>query len=785
MCGISGLISPSLSPEVRREAVSQMCDAMVHRGPDDSGISAEGDATLGMRRLAIFDPANGRQPMQSPGGRLTLVFNGAIYNFRDLRRQLAGTWEFRTECDTEVLLAAFARWGEACLPKLRGMFAFAIWDRETRCLFLARDAFGVKPLYYRELPGGGLVFASEIRALNASGAGSSIIDATGVADYLAWMAVPAPRTIYRDIRSLRPGEAARFRGGRLEIAAGWRFSTIAPPERICRTREEFVGELRSRLEDSVRAHSLADVPVGAFLSGGLDSASVVALMNRSAGGWLKTFTVDFGESGFSEAKPASETARFLGTEHRTLTLSGTDLARGLYRGILPLMRRRYTTFTLLLLDVVCGVGVFNLALLLRSLPGGEDFLLGSLILPLGVTMIALYLVDGYSPRCDMLSADYASQHLVAFGGATLVVLLFTHALLAGGYPLQTSRLVTVLAMIAYAAVSLGYRRTIQLRRLERRAQRSLLFIGDGPSLNSFSAECGRTGLGLRLHALETDASQAGAHASLSEKLAELDRNGQQLEAIVIRESASGVTESDTRRLTELHFARIPTLTLELFYQQYWRRIPPYRLNPTWLFQEEFKVAREPVYLHLKRLSDIALSLIGLAIAAPFIAVAMLAIRWEDRGPAFFAQTRVGFNQRRFRIFKLRTMSVDAGGGPLYTQPGDRRITRVGAFLRNSRLDELPQLWNVLRGDMSLIGPRAEWERLVESYEREIPCYHFRHLVKPGITGWAQVNYPYGASLEDTARKLEYDLYYIRHFSFTLDAAIVLKTIHTVLGGKGR
>jgi len=329
MCGIAGLIAPFLSPEVRREAVGRMCDAMVHRGPDDSGISSEGDATLGMRRLAIFDPANGRQPMQSPDGRLTLVFNGAIYNFRDLRRQLAGSWDFRTECDTEVLLAAFVRWGEACVPKLRGMFAFAIWDQQTRCLFLARDAFGVKPLYYRELPGGGLVFASEIRALNASGAGSNVIDASGVSDYLAWMAVPAPRTIYRDIRSLRPGEAARYRDGRLEIAAGWRFSTIAPPERVCRTHEEFLGELRSRLEDSVRAHSVADVPVGAFLSGGLDSASVVALMNRTGGVRLKTFTVDFGESGFSEGKPASETARFLGTEHRTLTLSGTDLASGL------------------------------------------------------------------------------------------------------------------------------------------------------------------------------------------------------------------------------------------------------------------------------------------------------------------------------------------------------------------------------------------------------------------------------------------------------------------------
>ena len=152
---------------------------------------------------------------------------------------------------------------------------------------------------------------------------------------------------------------------------------------------------------------------------------------------------------------------------------------------------------------------------------------------------------------------------------------------------------------------------------------------------------------------------------------------------------------------------------------------------------------------------------------------------------FFFQQRVGRNHVLFPLVKLRTMRVEPEDGDLYTRQDDPRITRVGRFLRTSRLDELPQLWNVLRGDMSLIGPRAEWDRLVAGYEREIPCYHFRHLVKPGITGWAQVNYPYGASTEDTIRKLEYDLYYIRHFSFRLDATIVLKTIHIMLFGKGR
>jgi len=166
-------------------------------------------------------------------------------------------------------------------------------------------------------------------------------------------------------------------------------------------------------------------------------------------------------------------------------------------------------------------------------------------------------------------------------------------------------------------------------------------------------------------------------------------------------------------------------------------------------------------------------------------LAGLAVWLDDRGPVFFRQPRVGKNRVAFPLLKLRTMRPDTGDGQAYTQIGDSRITRVGRYLRTSRIDEFPQLWNVLRGDMSLIGPRAEWDRLVVDYERQIPCYYFRHLVKPGITGWAQVNYPYGASLQDTLRKLGYDLYYIRHFSFTLDASIVLKTIHVMLFGKGR
>lgn len=166
MCGIAGFIGANIAPEARRLAVERMCTAMVHRGPDDAGLTSVGHATLGMRRLAIFDPANGRQPMSTPDGRITLIFNGAIYNFRELRDELAAAGHtFRTQCDTEVLLAAYEQWGENCLPRLRGMFAFAVWDAREESLFLARDPFGIKPLYFRHETDERFLFASELNAL--------------------------------------------------------------------------------------------------------------------------------------------------------------------------------------------------------------------------------------------------------------------------------------------------------------------------------------------------------------------------------------------------------------------------------------------------------------------------------------------------------------------------------------------------------------------------------------------------------------------------------------------
>ncbi len=306
-----------------------MCEAMVHRGPDDSGMASRGFATLGMRRLAIFDPLNGHQPMTTPDGRYTLVFNGAIYNHLELRPELESTgWAFRTRCDTEVLLAALATWGAKALPRLRGMFAFALWDGFENSLFAARDPFGIKPLYFA-ISEGRLVLASEVTALLRSGACTEDLDISSVADYLAWFAVPAPSTIYKGISSLQPGESLRFRAGKLEIGEYWSFRSISDGNAECRSRSQFVEGLREKLEDSIAAHVLADVPVGAFLSGGLDSAVIAGLMSRASGTALKTFTIGFEEDGFSEADEAEETARLFGAVHHTRILTGDEVARDL------------------------------------------------------------------------------------------------------------------------------------------------------------------------------------------------------------------------------------------------------------------------------------------------------------------------------------------------------------------------------------------------------------------------------------------------------------------------
>jgi exopolysaccharide biosynthesis polyprenyl glycosylphosphotransferase len=451
---------------------------------------------------------------------------------------------------------------------------------------------------------------------------------------------------------------------------------------------------------------------------------------------------------------------------------------------------RTLTLALLLLDAAVVFLVFNTVGWVRGVVQWEAPLLEPLMLPLLMHVLAVYLVDGYSPRTDVLSVTYTSLHAIALLGVALVTLLLTFVFIPAGFPLQSSRSVLTISTLLIVPLTLPYRRWLYQRRLAHRQQRYFMFLGTPESCIAFKEECRRNRMTQAVLYATYETIVHGLPASnvsippMGDVANYLEQYQDNLDAIILRESSHELPTPVAERLMQLHFSGVPTYTLELFHEVYWRKIPLYRLNQTWLFQEGFQIAREPVFERLKRISDIGLASLGLLLALPLFPFVAAAIWLGDRGPVFFRQARVGKNRVLFDILKLRTMRVHQDG-PLYTGTNDSRITPIGRFLRATRLDEVPQLWNVLTGDMSLIGPRAEWVKLVDDYEKRIPCYHFRHLVKPGITGWAQVNYPYGANLDDTLHKLEYDLYYIRYFSFVLDASIVLKTIHIMLFGKGR
>jgi asparagine synthase (glutamine-hydrolysing) len=271
MCGIAGILSSVLLGDAQ-PALAQMLSALRHRGPDDQGQfrSASGHAALAHARLSILDlsPA-GHQPMVSPDGRLAIVFNGEIYNFQELRATLQDRGVvFRSNSDTEVVLRAYEAYGAECVAKLRGMFAFALWDERERTCLLARDPFGIKPLYLAE-SAGRLVFASEVRALLASGLVARDLDPQGLHGYFRTGSVPEPHTLLRNVRCLEAGHLAVWRAGRLETKSFWtlRFTpeTTAAPAAVAATR--------NALLDSVRHHFISDVPVGVFVGGGFDSTA--------------------------------------------------------------------------------------------------------------------------------------------------------------------------------------------------------------------------------------------------------------------------------------------------------------------------------------------------------------------------------------------------------------------------------------------------------------------------------------------------------------------------------
>src|SRR6266850_802217 len=329
MCGIAGWVAPAASAPDER-ALQPMLDALFHRGPDGAGscaFSAERGAwrvALGHRRLAIIDPNGSRQPMRDDDAGLALTFNGEIYNFRELRAELeTHGHRFERDSDTEVLLRAYQQWGTQCVHRLRGQFAFAVWDARAERLFLARDRFGEKPLYLHEA-NGALYFASEMKALLKLPQVSREVDLSAVWDYLAYRYVPGPRTLLSSIRKLPPASVAIWHRGHLQEIRYW-----TPPDKFPRPKQSMLANrdtpaaFLAQLGESVELQMVSDVPFGAYLSGGLDSSVIVALMTRYCAK-VKTFSVGFDGDRHSELSHASRVAREFGTEHHEMLVSHKD-----------------------------------------------------------------------------------------------------------------------------------------------------------------------------------------------------------------------------------------------------------------------------------------------------------------------------------------------------------------------------------------------------------------------------------------------------------------------------
>lgn len=327
MCGICGTFNYETQAPVEESAIRAMAGAMIHRGPDDDGFHFDREAALGMRRLSIIDVAGGAQPIANEDKTIWVVSNGEIYNFRELRRELEAHGHlFTTRSDTEVIIHAYEQWGIGAFARLNGMFGTALWDGKKRELLLARDPFGIKPLYYWD-NGSAVVFASEVRSLLCHPGTARTVDVRGLYEFMSLTFVPSPRTGFEGISKLLPGHllVCNRRGTRLE-----RFHRSFP-EPLEEAERELVERLRHEIAAAVERQMVADVPVGVMLSGGTDSATVATIMSRVEHGPIQSFTVGFaGDFSRNELEPARQTAERLGLSHHEVVLSSND-----FSGMLP------------------------------------------------------------------------------------------------------------------------------------------------------------------------------------------------------------------------------------------------------------------------------------------------------------------------------------------------------------------------------------------------------------------------------------------------------------------
>jgi asparagine synthase (glutamine-hydrolysing) len=315
MCGIVGLFDTRGKREINRQLLGRMNQSQVHRGPDEGELHTEPGIGFGHRRLSIMDVTSGQQPLFNEDGTVVVVFNGEIYNFEELAKELSAAGHvFRTHCDTEVIVHAWEEWGEQCVDRFRGMFAFCLWDRNRQELFLGRDRLGIKPLYYSLLNDGVFIFASELKALLAHPGFTRELDPQAIEEYFAYGYVPEPKTIFKNAFKLSPGHILKLRPGQ-SMSRPYQYWDVPFIPHQPMSVQEAEEELIFRLRESVKIHLMTEVPLGAFLSGGVDSSAVVAMMAGLMPEPVNTCSISFGDPAFNESQYAQKVADRYGTHH--------------------------------------------------------------------------------------------------------------------------------------------------------------------------------------------------------------------------------------------------------------------------------------------------------------------------------------------------------------------------------------------------------------------------------------------------------------------------------------
>ena len=324
MCGITGVFDIKGKREISRELLSRMNETQFHRGPDEGGVHVEPGLGFGHRRLSIIDLSSGQQPLFNEDGTVVVTYNGEIYNFPELTDELKRLGHvFRTHCDTEVIVHAWEQWGKSCVDRFRGMFAFAVWDRNQETLFLARDRLGIKPLYYATLADGTFIFGSELKSLKAHPDLPREIDPSAVEEYFAFGYIPEPRTIYKQVYKLSPGFRLVLRRGQAQFLPE-QYWDVSFATQMPLNEQQVQAELIERLKEAVKIRMIAEVPLGAFLSGGVDSSAVVAAMAGISNDPVNTCSISFGDPNFNESQYAARVAEQYGTAHRVEQVDPND-----------------------------------------------------------------------------------------------------------------------------------------------------------------------------------------------------------------------------------------------------------------------------------------------------------------------------------------------------------------------------------------------------------------------------------------------------------------------------